>query len=199
MDDSENKMGMLSFSVNAQNAMTAEKAKKVAALIKGMNEYNCEFAGEAYIQIMEGKTKLYNGKDALRDLNMYSYFRRKEEEIELAKRAEIECPLINEMGLEMGETGAVAEMIEDKDLNVDTIVADKGDTAYFVEEYLTIREILFFKKGIDIHRRLTLAMQGDKQAVWKTDWLFRECGLLDFFREFFSVPEYWSEVCRILG
>lgn len=199
MDDSENKMGMLSFSVNAQNAMTAEKAKKVAALIKGMNEYNCEFAGEAYIQIMEGKTKLYNGKDALRDLNMYSYFRRKEEEIELAKRAEIECPLINEMGLEMGETGAVAEMIEDKDLNVETIVADKGDTAYFVEEYLTIREILFFKKGIDIHRRLTLAMQGDKQAVWKTDWLFRECGLLDFFREFFSVPEYWSEVCRILG
>ena len=199
MDDSENKMGMLSFSVNAQNAMTAEKAKKVAALIKGMNEYNCEFAGEAYIQIMEGKTKLYNGKDALRDLNMYSYFRRKEEEIELAKRAEIECPLINEMGLEMGETGAVAEMIEDKDLNVETIVADKGDTAYFVEEYLTIREFLFFKKGVDIHRRLHLSMQGDKQAVWKTEWLFRECELLDFFREFFSVPEYWTEVCRILG
>lgn len=191
--------GMITFSVNASNLLTAEKAKKVAALIKGMNEYNCEFAGEAYIQIMEGKTKLYNGKDALRDLNMYAYFRKKEEELEQAKRAEVECRLINEVELEMGETGAVAELIEDKELNVEAIAADKGDTAYFVEEYLTIREILFFKKGIDIHRRLTLAMQGDKQAVWKTDWLFRECGLLDFFREFFSVPEYWSEVCRILG
>ncbi|MCF2596024.1 hypothetical protein I6E39_05135 [Pseudoflavonifractor phocaeensis] len=200
MDDSNDKckLGILSFSVNAQNAMTAEKAKRVAALVKGMNEYNCEYVGEAYIQIMEGKTKMYDGKDALRDLNMYAYFRKKEEEIELAKRAEVESRLINEVELEMGEAGAVAEMIEDKDLNVETIVADIGDKNYYVERYLEIREVLFFKKGVDIHRRLTLAMQGDKQAVWKTEWLFRECELLDFFREFFSVPEYWAEVCRIL-
>ena len=191
--------GMLSFSVNAQNAMTAEKAKRVAALIKSMNEYYCEFAGEAFIQIMEGKTKLYDGKDALRDLNMYAHFRRKEEEIEMAKRAEVESRLINEVELEMGEAGAVAEMIEDKNLNVETMVADIGDKNYYVERYLEIREFLFFKKGVDIHRRLHLSMQGDKQAIWKTEWLFRECELLDFFREFFSVPEYWTEVCRILG
>lgn len=201
MDDGENKykLGILSFSVNSQNAMTAEKAKKVAALIKGMNEYNCEFAGEAFIQIMEGKTKMYEGKDALRDLNMYAHFRRKEEKIEMAKRAEVESRLINEVELEMGEAGAVAEMIEDKDLNVETMVADIGDKNYYVESYLEIREFLFFKKGVDIHRRLQLAVQGDKQAVWKTEWLFRENNLLDFFREFFSVPEYWAEVCKILG
>ncbi|MBR6606249.1 MAG: hypothetical protein IKK92_10375, partial [Prevotella sp.] len=127
------------------------------------------------------------------------HFRRKEEEIEMAKRAEVESRLINEVELEMGEAGAVAEMIEDKDLNVETMVADIGDKNYYVERYLEIREFLFFKKGVDIHRRLQLAVQGDKQAVWKTKWLFRENNLLDFFREFFSVPEYWAEVCRILG
>ena len=201
MDDSNDKckLGILSFSVNAQNAMTAEKAKKVAALVKGMNEYNCEYVGEAYIQIMEGKTKLYDGKDALRDLNAYAHFRRKEEEIELAKRAEVECTIINEAELEMGKIGAVAELIEDKELNVETMAADKGDTAYYVERYLDIREQLFFKQGVEIQRLLKLAMDGDILAVKKAERLFRECCLTDFFKEFLSVPAYWAEVCKILG
>lgn len=201
MDDSNDKckLGILSFSVNAQNAMTAEKAKKVAALVKGMNEYNCEYVGEAYIQIMEGKTKLYDDKDALRDLNAYAHFRRKEEEIELAKRAEVECTIINEAELEMGKIGAVAELIEDKELNVETMAADKGDTAYYVERYLDIREQLFFKQGVEIQRLLKLAMDGDILAVKKAERLFRECCLTDFFKEFLSVPAYWAEVCKILG
>ena len=200
MDDSNDKckLGILSFSVNAQNAMTAEKAKKVAALVKGMNEYNCEYVGEAYIQIMEGKTKLYDDKDALRDLNAYAHFRRKEEEIELAKRAEVECTIINEAELEMGKIGAVAELIEDKELNVETMAADKGDTAYYAERYLDIREQLFFKQGVEIQRLLKLAMDGDILAVKKAERLFRECCLTDFFKEFLSVPAYWAEVCKIL-
>ena len=58
MDDSNDKckLGILSFSVNAQNAMTAEKAKRVAALVNGINDFNREFAGEAFIQIMEEVT-----------------------------------------------------------------------------------------------------------------------------------------------
>lgn len=201
MDDSNDKckLGILSFSVNAQNAMTAEKAKRVAALVKGMNEYNCEYVGEAYIQIMEGKTKLYDGKDALRDLNAYAHFRRKEEEIELAKRAEVECTLINEAELEMGKIGAVAELIEDKELNVERMATDKGDTAYYLERYLDIREQLFFKQGVEIQRLLKLAIEGDVLAVKKAERLFRECGLTDFFKEFLSVPTYWAEVCKILG
>ena len=201
MDDSNDKckLGILSFSVNAQNAMTAEKAKKVAALVNGINDFNREFAGEAFIQIMEGKTKMYDGKDALRDLNMYAYFRKKEEEIELAKRAEVECTLINEAELEMGKIGAVAELIEDKELNVETMAADKGDTAYYVERYLDIREQLFFKQGVEIQRLLKLAMDGDILAVKKAERLFRECCLTDFFKEFLSVPAYWAEVCKILG
>ena len=201
MDDSNDKckLGILSFSVNAQNAMTAEKAKKVAALVNGINDFNREFAGEAFIQIMEGKTKMYDGKDALRDLNMYAYFRKKEEEMELAKRAEVECTLINEAELEMGKIGAVAELIEDKDLNVEAISSDKGDTAYYVERYLDIREQLFFKQGVEIQRLLKLAMDGDILAVKKAERLFRECCLTDFFKEFLSVPAYWAEVCKILG
>ena len=201
MDDSNDKckIGILSFSVNAQNAMTAEKAKRVAALVNGINDFNREFAGEAFIQIMEGKTKMYDGKDALRDLNMYAYFRKKEEEMELAKRAEVECTLINEAELEMGKIGAVAELIEDKELNVETMAADKGDTAYYVERYLDIREQLFFKQGVEIQRLLKLAMDGDILAVKKAERLFRECCLTDFFKEFLSVPAYWAEVCKILG
>ena len=201
MDDSNDKckLGILSFSVNAQNAMTAEKAKRVAALVNGINDFNREFAGEAFIQIMEGKTKLYDDKDALRDLNAYAHFRRKEEEIELAKRAEVECTIINEAELEMGKIGAVAELIEDKDLNVEAIASDKGDTAYYVERYLDIREQLFFKQGVEIQRLLKLAMDGDILAVKKAERLFRECCLTDFFKEFLSVPAYWAEVCKILG
>ena len=191
--------GMITFSVNASNLLTAEKAKRVAALVKGMNEYNCEYVGEAYIQIMEGKTKMYDGKDALRDLNMYAYFRKKEEEMELAKRAEVECTLINEAELEMGKIGAVAELIEDKELNVERMATDKGDTAYYVERYLDIREQLFFKQGVEIQRLLKLAMDGDILAVKKAERLFRECCLTDFFKEFLSVPAYWAEVCKILG
>ena len=201
MDDSNDKckLGILSFSVNAQNAMTAEKAKKIAALVNGINDFNREFAGEAFIQIMEGKTKMYDGKDALRDLNMYAYFRKKEEEIELAKRAEVECTLINEAELEMGKIGAVAELIEDKDLNVEAIASDKGDTAYYVERYLDIREQLFFKQGVEIQRLLKLAIEGDVLAVKKAERLFRECELTDFFKAFLAVPAYWVEVCKILG
>ena len=142
---------------------------------------------------------MYDGKDALHDLNMYAYFRKKEEEIELAKRAEVECTLINEAELEMGKIGAVAELIEDKDLDVEAIASDKGDTAYYIERYLDIREQLFFKQGVEIQRLLKLAMDGDILAVKKAERLFRECCLTDFFKEFLSVPAYWAEVCKILG
>ena len=91
--------GIITFSANAQMVLTPEKVKKVAALVNSMNEFNREFAGEAFIQIMEGKTKMYDGKDALRDLNAYAHFHRKEEQMELEMRANYECPLINEVAL----------------------------------------------------------------------------------------------------
>ena len=116
-----------------------------------------------------------------------------------AKRAEVECTLINEAELEMGKIGAVAELIEDKELNVERMATDKGDTAYYVERYLDIREQLFFKQGVEIQRLLKLAIEGDVLAVKKAERLFRECGLTDFFKEFLSVPTYWAEVCKILG
>lgn len=191
--------GIITFSANAQMVLTPEKVKKVAALVNSMNEFNREFAGEAFIQIMEGKTKMYDGKDALRDLNAYAHFHRKEEQMELEMRANYECPLINEVALKMGETGAVAELIEDKALNVETMATDKGDTTYYVERYLNIREQLFFKQGVDIQRLLKVAMDGDAVAVKKVEDLFKKCDLMDFFQELLAVPSYWTEVCRILG
>lgn len=190
-------VGLLTFSVNS--SLTNKKAKQVVALINSMNDYNRDYAGDAFIEIMEGRTKLFLGDNAEKNLNTYAYYRKREDRAEIKKRALTEAPIISEVEFDMGKLGAVAELIENKELNIEEIVVKCSDQGYYVDKYLDIREFFFFKKGIDIHRLLTLAMQGDVQAVRKAELLFRECHLIGFFREFFAVPAYWSFVHKMLS
>ena len=183
------------FSLNCK--LTKEKAKKVAALINSINEFNCEFASEAYIQIMEGKTKKYHEKDALRDLNAYAHFHKIEEICDSAKRAEREVNATCEEEISLDDVRTVVEqMVDNSDVEAD--VFKRVDAQYYISQFLEIREKLYFKKGIDLYRLLSLALTGDYQATVKLRVVVYECDLTDFLKEFFVVPRYWTEVCNIL-
>ena len=67
-----NGVGLLTFSLN--NSLTKTKAKQVVALLNSMNDYNRDYAGDAFIEIMEGKTKLFLGDNAEKNLNTYAYY-----------------------------------------------------------------------------------------------------------------------------
>lgn len=192
-----NGVGLLTFSLN--NSLTNTKAKQVVALLNSMNDYNRDYAGDAFIEIMGGRTVLFLGDNAEKNLNTYAYYHKREDRSEIKKRAESEEPIISEVESDMGKSGAVAEMIEDREFNVEDITMVLSDQGYYMDQYLEVREFLFFKKGVDIHRLLTLAMQGDALAVRKAELLFRECNLIGFFREFFAVPAYWFFVHRLLN
>ena len=183
------------FSLNCK--LTKEKAKKVAALINSINEFNCEFASEAYIQIMEGKTKKYHEKDALRDFNAYAHFHKIEEICDSAKRAEREVNATCEEEISLDDVRTVVEqMVDNSDVEAD--VFKRVDAQYYISQFLEIREKLYFKKGIDLYRLLSVALTGDYQATVKLRVVVYECDLTDFLKEFFAVPRYWAEVCKIL-
>ena len=183
------------FSLNCK--LTKEKAKKVAALINSINEFNCEFASEAYIQIMEGKTTRYHEKDALRDLNAYAHFHKIEEICDSAKRTEREVNAACEAELSLDDIRTVVEQLVDN-TDVEAEVLERVDSEYYVSQFLDIREQLYFKKGFDLYRLLTLALAGDYQATVKMKLRAYECDLTEFLKDFFAVPRYWVEVCKIL-
>ena len=190
--------GIPTFSVNATNRLTPKQIRDIVALTNSINDFNREYVGDAFLKIVEGNIVAFDSKTAQQDMDDYARFHRKEEHREMVKRAKIEYRLVNETELEMGEVGIAEELIPDQSLNVESTASETADEAYYVEEFLELREKLYFKKGVDIFRLLYLARAGDYQAIRRVRALIDECRLKDFFKEFFSSPKYWAGVYKIL-
>lgn len=181
---------MISFSVN--NSLNEDKAKKVAKLIKDMNSYNQEYVGDAFIHLMTStKNKNIN-------LNNYADSKRKEEYRDLTKYDKPEENIVEAEDLDDGESGTALESIFDP-VNYEDLSIERAEIDYYVENFLNVREFIFFKGGKDIWRMLTLAYSGDKVVMHKLRYLFDDYCITEFMYEFLACPYYMYQVKQILG
>lgn len=181
---------MISFSVNS--CMTNDKTKKVVKLIQDMNSYNSEYVADAFIQLMtDTKNKNVN-------LNSYANSKRKEEMREMTKYDKPEENLVLSEDLEDGETGTELESLLDP-VNYEELSIDLAEIDYYVENFLNVRQFIFFKGGYDVWRMLTLAYRGDKIVLMKLRNIFSEYCITEFMYEFIACPIYVVKVKEILG
>ena len=183
---------MISFSVN-KGVDTADKAKKVAKLIKDMNEYNQEYLSDAYIQLVTGT------KDKKVNLNDYaSRCQKADKRKNVLKYEKVEENLISIDELENGSFGICEEDVIDP-IDYEMLGIDEADTSYYVETFLDIRQFIFFKDGQDIWRLFTLVRKGDKKAADRIRMLIDKFSIVDFMKEFCSHYQYILAVQKILG
>lgn len=183
---------MISFSVNS-GVDTADKAKKVAKLIKDMNEYNQEYLSDAYIQLVTGT------KDKKVNLNDYaSRCQKADNRKNILKYEKEEQNLISIEELENGSFGVCEDDVIDP-IDYEMLGIDEADTSYYVETFLNIRQFIFFKDGHDIWRLFTLARRGDKQAATKIRMISDKFSIVDFMMEFCSHYNYILAVQKFLG
>lgn len=174
---------MVSFSVNS-GIDSKEKIKKVAELVKEMNEYNAAYIGDAFLKIAQG----YTGKINLDD------FAEKQRKAERRKMLETET-LISQEELAQGHTGVVDAQ---DPIDYESQSIDKLDLDSYVEDFLSLRQFIFFKEGWDIWRMLKLIRSGDPMVSYKFRMIVSSYGATEFFKEFCSNIEYVYAVEKIL-
>lgn len=183
---------MVSFSVNS-GVNSAEKAKNVAKLIKDMNEYNQEYVGDAFIQLVTGT------KDKKVNLNDYaSRCQKADIRKNILKYEKEEQNLISIDELENGSFGICEDDVIDP-TDYEMLGIDEADTSYYVETFLDIRQFIFFKEGQDIWRLFTLIRRGDKRAADRIRIISDKFAIVDFMKEFCSHYQYILAVQKILG
>ena len=180
---------MITFSVNSD--LSKDKAKKVFKLIQDMNSFNRDYIGEAYIHLMTGDSKNIN-------LDSYAKLKKIEEHRELTKYDTKEENIVDIDDLQNGDIGTISNELFDPK-NYEEISIERADIDYYVDEFLSIREYIFFKGGKDIWRMLCLAFTGDKIVTNKLRMIFDEYKIKDFMYEFLSCPYYMYVVKMILG
>ena len=183
---------MLSFSVNPQ--LDSKKAKAVAQIIREMTPQNAEHVGDAYISVMNG---MVDGGDKM-NLISYSVVIHKRETEKRAKDSELVLPLITEGEAEQGVEGIDITSVPDK-LDVVSMIEDKETDKELIEEFLEVREFIYFKKGWDIWRVLCLVRRGDIRAQAHARMIISTMNLGAFFKKFCSDIRCVYGVEAILG
>lgn len=167
---------MITFSING--VMTKDKAKKIAKIIKDMDENNLEFVSTSFFAVMNDK----GGKDNEENMDL----------LECTKKARIDRVL------RACREGELEEDVVDPISYTEDAEA-KVDLNFYVESFLELRETLFFSRGVDIWRLFSLVLKGDVQALKKFRVIMEEMNFSDFMRQFCSHLEYIGGVRKVLG
>ncbi len=184
---------MLTFFVNPD--MNKDKICKVAKLINQCNAYNRDELGIAYINIVCNVFK--NDEDGRKvNLSSVHYFRKVNEKI----KSEQSCVQHLE--------GMAEDIDEDKRTIVEPVLfedelVEKMDFEYdckaIVEWFIKRREEVFFDRGSDIWRLLTLARMGDVIASNKLREIFVEAEDKELLSRLILDNRIFAELEKILN
>lgn len=147
---------MITFSVNKEQEKMFSKG--MIKLVSDM-EQGKTYTAEAISTIVD---KILDDGIEVKDLTAYS---REIERISQLKREEkAEVPIITQDELLKGFKGVVLSLYEDELSDISLIES-------IVQEFIDIREKIYFAEGKDIYRLLYLGLQGDKVADEKLNSL----------------------------
>lgn len=177
---------MLTFSVNEQ--LTPDKLKKVGKLLSGVNEYNRESLGIAYLNIVENRGK---NKDCARtSLNSLHSRRVFNQYADNAKKQDKVLALDDELNIRSFD--------EDLSYSFEDDLIRELDTDYLVKEFLDLRVKIWLEGGYDIFRLLELVYEGDRQACIKIYEVFKDFKVLDFLTEIIINKKVYPKLRKLM-
>lgn len=177
---------MLTFSVNEQ--ITPDKLKKVGKLLSGVNEYNRESLGIAYLNIVENRGK---NKDCARtSLNSLHSRRVFNQYADNAKKQDKFLALEDEVNIRSFD--------EDLSYSFEDDLIRELDTDYLVKEFLDLRVKIWLEGGYDIFRLLELVYEGDRQACIKIYEVFKDFKVLDFLTEIIINKKVYPKLRKMM-
>lgn len=165
---------MLTFSLNF-NTYSVDYIKKSRQVVKSINKYNRDFAGDAFLAVVEGK----EGKRV--SLNGYASKATATQKCKVAQYDSIE-----------GDIGRIEELCS---YSFEDDVIENLDLEGRAVEFLNLRENLFLSKGCDILRMLCLALEyKDIMAARKLKGIMEEAGETELLWDLFKNDKLVSKI-----
>lgn len=145
------------FSVNTFRYSKESYPQLREILIKmNKNDDTREWAASAFLKINDG--------DTVANLDRFVAVCKRNTRMSQNKRNQREFSFVNQEDLDDGHVGIVESSIGSK-IDMMSYVIDDVDMDYYVNDFLNIREKIFFLKGIDIWRVIELAKLNDYPAL----------------------------------
>lgn len=182
---------MPTFSVNLC-PFDSEKAVKIADIVGKLNEnpLNREWIGEAYLKIVEGNSP--------ETINLTGYALACENNQKLVQNARPEVSIITTEEYNQGYTGITDIVANYVNENIDDIISEI-DIQSYVEEFLTIRERVYFTEGQDLWRMIQLSRMDDLIAQKKLRNLMQRLNIRDLIYYIFTKNSCYSRIEEVLG
>ena len=172
------------FSINTNSY--SDRVCRILSQLNGGKTYTPEFLSDMYFKAVDGED--------IKDISAYS---REMEKLALLKRSNAATvAILSEDEVKTGFQG-----ISEKDI-VSTFddIEDSLCKNHLVEQFLDIRENLYYTLGVDIYRLLELILQGDTKAKSKLNLVvFEYPELKDFIYEVLTTPGTFADIQAILA
>lgn len=163
--------------------------KVIQLLSSPKSKTNQEWLSEAYIKIIEGKSK-----DSI-DLSAFS--RVCETNAMLKRATKSDVSIISQTELTLGYRGItdlVADCVND---SIDEIL-ESIDEEYYIQNFLDVRERIYFSVGKDIWRLIELSRLDDSKAQSKLREVIIEFDLKEIIEYVLTKPSCYQRLGEIL-